>query len=68
MNWLKFCLTMCQAADQHRAIKVKEDDNRLDYTDKIALMLKGLSKVKNSLVDNDVRKYFIKRRRQLCTS
>ena len=68
MNWLKFCLTMCQAADQQRAIKVKDNDNRLDYTDKIALMLKGLSKVKNSLVDSDVRKYFIKRRRQLCTS
>lgn len=67
-NWLKVCLSMVQAADKNRSIKVKEFDNFDEYRNKISLMLKGLSKLEDTLIDADLKRYFTKRRKQLCNS
>lgn len=66
-NWLKLVMTMVQAADQVRSVKVKRFDCKNAYMDKISLMLKGLGQVENSLVDAQVKRFFTKRRRELCS-
>ena len=66
-NWLKLVMTMVQAADQVRSVKVKRFDCKNTYMDKISLMLKGLGQVENSLVDAQVKRFFTKRRRELCS-
>ena len=66
-NWLKVCLSMCQAADVRRSIKVKRFDTMCQYIDKMGLMLNGLSKVQGTLIDSSVKRFYTKRRKQLCT-
>lgn len=65
-NWLKVCLSMVQAADLNRAIKVNRFDNVSEYKDKISLMLKGLSKLEGSLIESSTKRFFTKRRKALC--
>lgn len=67
-NWLKVCLSMVQAADKNRSIKVIEFADFDEYRNKISLMLKGLSKLEDTLIDTDLKRYFTKRRKQLCNS
>ena len=53
----------------HRASgRKKEFDNFDEYRNKISLMLKGLSKLEDTLIDADLKRYFTKRRKQLCNS
>ncbi len=66
-NWLKVCLSMVQAADVKRSIKVKRFDVMDEYIDKFGLMLNGLSKVQDTLIDSKVKRFYTKRRKQLCT-
>ena len=66
-NWLKLVMTMVQAADQMRSVKVKGFDCKDTYKEKISLMLKGLGQVDGSLVDATVKRFFTKRRRELCS-
>ena len=65
-NWLKVCLSMVQAADANRSIKVNRFDNVSEYKDKISLMLKGLSKLEGSLIESSTKRFFTKRRKALC--
>ena len=66
-NWLKLCMTMVQAADDMRTVKVKDEDTFATYNNKLGLMLKGLGKVENTLIDATVKRFFTKRRRVLCS-
>jgi len=65
-NWLKVCLSMVQAADANRSIKVNRFDNVSEFKDKISLMLKGLSKLEDSLIESSTKRFFTKRRKALC--
>jgi len=66
-NWLKLVMTMVQAADQMRSVKVKSDDTFTDYTNKFSLMIKGLGQVQDTLIDATTKRFFTKRRRELCS-
>ena len=66
LHWLKIVMTMTKAADENRSIRVKSEDKIETYGKKISLMMKGLSKVQDSLVGDETRAYYNKRRRQLC--
>lgn len=65
-NWLKVCLSMVQAADTNRAVKVNRFDNIGEYRDKISLMLKGLGQLEDTLIDATTKRFFTKRRKALC--
>lgn len=67
-NWLKVCLSMVQAADDNRAIKVNRFDPIDEYVDRINLMLKGLGKLQDTLIDSTTKRFFTKRRKELCNS
>ena len=68
MSWLRIALTMTKAADENRSIRVKTGDTKETYSKKISLMMKGLSKVQDTLVDDETRAYYNRRRRELCRS
>lgn len=65
-NWLKLCLSMVQAGDENRAVKVNRFDNIDEYVNKISLMLKGLGQLEGSLIDATTKRFFTKRRKALC--
>lgn len=66
-NWVRVCLAMTHLADSKRAIKAKSGDQIDTYQDKLSVFFNGLSKGCD-LITTDIRRFYNKRRKALCTN
>lgn len=66
-NWVRVCLAMTHLADNKRSIKAKSGDNIDTYQDKLSVFFNGLSKGCD-LITTDIRRFYNKRRKALCTN
>ena len=66
-NWVRVCLAMTHLADSKRSIKAKSGDQIDTYQDKLSVFFNGLSKGCD-LITTDIRRFYNKRRKALCTN
>lgn len=64
-NWVRVCIAMTHLADNARSIKVKDTDLNDAYANKLSVLFNGLSKGCD-LITSDIRRFYTKRRKQLC--